>query len=190
MIPSVTRIKFDMTHFFCLKWKSAEGEIKNWSVLCFSDLMGISYYHVEVVLSRFYLQRGNTEHCKPEILKVTWELIRFGKVLIFKIIHPKECTFKKKMNMCKKIYYRCFPLAAGQESSGPHGIVWHPFGMIDPVTCQLCNNTWNVVLTAMQGYWIDWDLWETFLHFLWISVWISVMDHTHFLGLPIMPQAA
>lgn len=114
----------------------------------------------------------------------------FGKVLIFKIIHPKECTFKKKMNMCKKIYYRCFPLAVGQESSGPHGIVWHLFGMIDPVTCQLCNNKWNVALTAVQGYWIDWDLWETFPQFLWVSVWISVMDHTHFLGLPIMPQAA
>lgn len=33
---SVMRIEFEETCFFCLKWKSAEGEIKNGSAVYFS----------------------------------------------------------------------------------------------------------------------------------------------------------
>lgn len=136
MIPSAMRVKFDMTHFFCLKCKSAEGEINTWSVLYFSDPTGISYYHVEVVLflSCLLLHIKNAKY--------------YLKNIYFFRSPYLNSIFKNKINM--QYIIPVLPVWLRGNKAHGHIVLYDvPFGMIYLVIWQLCTSTWPVALMAL-----------------------------------------
>lgn len=94
---SVMRITFEKTHLFCLKWKNAEGEIKNWSVLYFWI-----WQASVIIMSLFFLFA-----VAKQILNVTWGLFIF-------------CQSPDLNSMCKNktnvVLHLCFLCGCGTRA--------------------------------------------------------------------------